>query len=77
LAAEIDRVLARLGAHIVMFADRPWAMRLPAIERGCVRPTVPDRMRLRVKCVTRLQLIGKTSDHQIATKAQRRSGAMQ
>src|SRR6201987_2109265 len=25
---------AKLGAHIVMFADRPWEMRLPAIERG-------------------------------------------
>jgi len=26
---------AKLGAHIVMFADRPWEMRLPAIQRGC------------------------------------------
>ncbi len=25
---------AKLGAHIVMFADRPWEMRLPVIERG-------------------------------------------
>jgi len=25
---------AKIGAHIVMFADRPWEMRLPAIERG-------------------------------------------
>jgi alkanesulfonate monooxygenase SsuD/methylene tetrahydromethanopterin reductase-like flavin-dependent oxidoreductase (luciferase family) len=25
---------ARLGAHMVMFSDRPWAMRLPAIERN-------------------------------------------
>ena len=25
---------AKLGAHMVMFADRPWAMRLPVIERG-------------------------------------------
>ena len=25
---------AKLGAHIVMFADRPWEMRLPAIELG-------------------------------------------
>ena len=25
---------ARLGAHIIMFADRPWEMRMPAIERG-------------------------------------------
>lgn len=25
---------ARLGAHMVMFADRPWEMRKPGIERG-------------------------------------------
>jgi alkanesulfonate monooxygenase SsuD/methylene tetrahydromethanopterin reductase-like flavin-dependent oxidoreductase (luciferase family) len=25
---------AKLGAHIVMFADRPWELRLPNIERG-------------------------------------------
>ena len=25
---------AKLGAHIVMFADRPWEMRLPGIELG-------------------------------------------
>src|ERR671926_214820 len=25
---------AKLGAHIVMFADRPWEMRLPQIEHG-------------------------------------------
>ena len=25
---------AKLGAHMVMFADRPWEMRLPAIDRG-------------------------------------------
>jgi alkanesulfonate monooxygenase SsuD/methylene tetrahydromethanopterin reductase-like flavin-dependent oxidoreductase (luciferase family) len=25
---------AKLGAHMVMFTDRPWEMRLPAIERG-------------------------------------------
>jgi alkanesulfonate monooxygenase SsuD/methylene tetrahydromethanopterin reductase-like flavin-dependent oxidoreductase (luciferase family) len=25
---------ARLGAHMVMFADRPWEMRVPVIERG-------------------------------------------
>ncbi|MFN4090057.1 MAG: LLM class flavin-dependent oxidoreductase [Alphaproteobacteria bacterium] len=25
---------ARLGAHMVMFADRPWEMRAPGIERG-------------------------------------------
>lgn len=25
---------AKLGAHMVMFADRPWEMRVPMIERG-------------------------------------------
>jgi alkanesulfonate monooxygenase SsuD/methylene tetrahydromethanopterin reductase-like flavin-dependent oxidoreductase (luciferase family) len=25
---------AKLGAHVVMFADRPWEMRLPVIEKG-------------------------------------------
>ena len=25
---------AKLGAHIIMFADRPWEMRMPAIEQG-------------------------------------------
>jgi alkanesulfonate monooxygenase SsuD/methylene tetrahydromethanopterin reductase-like flavin-dependent oxidoreductase (luciferase family) len=25
---------AKLGAHMVMFADRPWELRLPVIERG-------------------------------------------
>ncbi|MBK1658875.1 LLM class flavin-dependent oxidoreductase [Paracraurococcus ruber] len=25
---------AKLGAHMVMFADRPWEMRFPVIERG-------------------------------------------
>ena len=25
---------AKIGAHIVMFADRPWEMRMPGIERG-------------------------------------------
>ena len=25
---------ARIGAHMVMFSDRPWAMRLPAIQRN-------------------------------------------
>src|SRR5262250_2152113 len=25
---------AKIGAHIVMFADRPWEMRAPGIERG-------------------------------------------
>jgi alkanesulfonate monooxygenase SsuD/methylene tetrahydromethanopterin reductase-like flavin-dependent oxidoreductase (luciferase family) len=40
---------ARLGAHMVMFSDRPWPMRLPAIQRnrelhrkfhGCEAPTM-------------------------------------
>ena len=36
VAASDDSVLsaAKLGAHIVMFADRPWEMRMPGIERG-------------------------------------------
>ena len=36
VAASDDSVLsaARLGAHIIMFADRPWEMRMPGIERG-------------------------------------------
>ena len=36
VASSADSVesAAKLGAHIVMFADRPWEMRLPVIERG-------------------------------------------
>lgn len=36
VAASEDSVeaAARLGAHMVMFSDRPWPMRLPAIERN-------------------------------------------
>jgi len=36
VASSADSVesAAKLGAHIVMFADRPWEMRLPTIERG-------------------------------------------
>src|SRR5579872_1718821 len=36
VASSDDSVLsaAKLGAHMVMFADRPWEMRLPVIERG-------------------------------------------
>ena len=36
VASSDDSVLSavKLGAHIVMFADRPWEMRLPGIERG-------------------------------------------
>ena len=36
VASSEDSVLsaAKLGAHMVMFADRPWEMRMPAIEYG-------------------------------------------
>lgn len=36
VASSEDSVLsaARLGAHMVMFSDRPWPMRLPAIEKN-------------------------------------------
>ena len=36
MAASDESVLsaAKLGAHIIMFADRPWEMRMPGIERG-------------------------------------------
>ncbi len=36
VASSEDFVLsaAKLGAHMVMFADRPWEMRLPVIENG-------------------------------------------
>ena len=36
VAASDESVVsaAKLGAHIIMFADRPWAMRMPGIERG-------------------------------------------
>jgi alkanesulfonate monooxygenase SsuD/methylene tetrahydromethanopterin reductase-like flavin-dependent oxidoreductase (luciferase family) len=36
VASSEDSVLsaAKIGAHMVMFADRPWEMRLPTIERG-------------------------------------------
>lgn len=36
VASSEDSVLsaAKIGAHMVMFADRPWDMRLPAIEHG-------------------------------------------
>jgi alkanesulfonate monooxygenase SsuD/methylene tetrahydromethanopterin reductase-like flavin-dependent oxidoreductase (luciferase family) len=36
VASSEDSVLsaARLGARMVMFADRPWEIRLPTIERG-------------------------------------------
>lgn len=31
---ESVEAAARLGAHMVMFSDRPWPMRLPAVERN-------------------------------------------
>jgi len=36
VASSEDSVLsaAKLGAHMVMFADRPWEMRVPVIEQG-------------------------------------------
>ena len=36
VAASDESILsaAKLGAHIVMFADRPWEMRMPGIEQG-------------------------------------------
>ena len=36
VASSEDSVMsaAKLGAHMVMFADRPWEMRLPVIERS-------------------------------------------
>ena len=47
---------AKLGAHIVMFADRPWEMRLPAIERGRelhrkYHGTEPPRIMLTEFCI--------------------------
>lgn len=47
---------AKLGAHIVMFADRPWEMRLPMIERGRelhrkYHGTVPPPIMLTEFCV--------------------------
>ena len=36
VASSDDSIVsaAKLGAHIVMFADRPWEMRLPGIDKG-------------------------------------------
>lgn len=31
---ESVKSAAKIGAHIIMFADRPWEMRLPTIEKG-------------------------------------------
>jgi alkanesulfonate monooxygenase SsuD/methylene tetrahydromethanopterin reductase-like flavin-dependent oxidoreductase (luciferase family) len=47
---------AKLGAHMVMFADRPWEMRLPAIELGRKlhrqnHGTEPPRVMLTEFCV--------------------------
>lgn len=47
---------AKLGVHIVMFADRPWELRLPAIEKGRelhrkYHGTAPPRLMLTEFCV--------------------------
>jgi alkanesulfonate monooxygenase SsuD/methylene tetrahydromethanopterin reductase-like flavin-dependent oxidoreductase (luciferase family) len=47
---------AKLGAHMVMFADRPWEMRAPAIQRGRelhrkFHGTEPPRVMLTEFCV--------------------------
>ena len=36
VASSEDSVVsaAKLGAHIVMFADRPWELRMPVVEKG-------------------------------------------
>ena len=57
VAASDESVLsaAQLGAHIIMFADRPWEMRMPGIERGRAlhrefhgtEPPSPDAQRIR------------------------------
>ncbi|MGH7100069.1 MAG: LLM class flavin-dependent oxidoreductase [Stellaceae bacterium] len=58
VASSADSIesAARLGAHIVMFADRPWEMRLPAIEQGRAlhrqyHGTEPPRVMLTEFCV--------------------------
>ncbi len=58
VASSEDSVLsaAKLGAHMVMFADRPWEMRLPAIERGRelhrqIHGTEPPHVMLTEFCV--------------------------
>jgi alkanesulfonate monooxygenase SsuD/methylene tetrahydromethanopterin reductase-like flavin-dependent oxidoreductase (luciferase family) len=58
VAASEDSIIsaAKLGAHIVMFADRPWEMRMPAIEQGRrlhreFHHTEPPRLMLTEFCI--------------------------
>jgi alkanesulfonate monooxygenase SsuD/methylene tetrahydromethanopterin reductase-like flavin-dependent oxidoreductase (luciferase family) len=58
VAASEDSILsaAKIGAHIVMFADRPWEMRMPAIELGRrlhreFHHTEPPRLMLTEFCI--------------------------
>ena len=58
VASSADSIesAAKLGAHLVMFADRPWEMRLPGIERGRelhrkYHGTEPPRIMLTEFCV--------------------------
>jgi alkanesulfonate monooxygenase SsuD/methylene tetrahydromethanopterin reductase-like flavin-dependent oxidoreductase (luciferase family) len=68
VASSEDSVLsaAKLGAHMVMFADRPWQMRLPTIERGRelhrqFHGTEPPHIMLTEFCVCGTDL-GKTEE---------------
>jgi alkanesulfonate monooxygenase SsuD/methylene tetrahydromethanopterin reductase-like flavin-dependent oxidoreductase (luciferase family) len=58
VAASEDSIIsaAKIGAHIVMFADRPWEMRMPAIEQGRrlhreFHHTEPPRLMLTEFCI--------------------------
>jgi alkanesulfonate monooxygenase SsuD/methylene tetrahydromethanopterin reductase-like flavin-dependent oxidoreductase (luciferase family) len=58
VASSEDSVVsaAKLGAHMVMFADRPWELRLPVIERGrelhrAFHGTEPPRVMLTEFCI--------------------------
>ncbi len=58
VASSADSIesAAKLGAHIVMFADRPWEMRVPGIEHGRelhrkYHGTEPPRIMLTEFCV--------------------------
>jgi len=58
VASSEDSIVsaAKLGAHIVMFADRPWEMRMPAIEQGRklhreIHHTEPPHLMLTEFCV--------------------------
>src|SRR5437879_5853448 len=53
---------AKLGAHMVMFADRPWEMRAPVIERGRqlhrkYHDTEPPRVMLTEFCICGSSLV--------------------